>query len=143
MKVQVIHQILFDHKTQSLGLSQQKNKLLHSLEEQSIQRTKILSQLTSNKKEDDDVDLFMKSIAVTVKKLPPTMIQQAKIQILTVVHDLEMQVRTSSGSTDSPSATSSEMPLSSTSSQSVHAENISILCFKQPTIPSGPTYTIL
>lgn len=50
-----------------------------------------MSQLVSNQKKDveDDIDLFMKSIALTVKKLPPQMIPQAKLEILTLVTNLQ------------------------------------------------------
>ena len=39
----------------------------------------------------DDVDLFMQSIALQVKKMPPQMVARAKLNILTTVHDLQFE----------------------------------------------------
>lgn len=49
------------------------------------------SQMISNTKnyEDDDVDLFFKSLALTVKKLPTIAIVEAKINTLNIVTKLE------------------------------------------------------
>ena len=47
---------------------------------------------THNKNDEDHVDVFMKSIAMSVKKLPPHLISRAKIEILTTVSRLEEQV---------------------------------------------------
>ncbi|XP_071054637.1 uncharacterized protein [Onthophagus taurus] len=68
--------------------SNAKAKLLHELEERSKHRLHVLSQLT-HQKEEDEVDLFMRSIALMVKKLPPNLISQAKLQILTLVTNLQ------------------------------------------------------
>nr|XP_014288091.2 uncharacterized protein LOC106688235 [Halyomorpha halys] len=43
------------------------------------------------KQQDDDVDLFMQSIALQVKKLPPQLVARAKLNILTTVHDLQFE----------------------------------------------------
>ncbi|KAF6207345.1 hypothetical protein GE061_018586 [Apolygus lucorum] len=43
--------------------------------------------------EEDDVDLFLKSIGLTIKKLPLHMISDAKLQILKVVSKLEKRPR--------------------------------------------------
>lgn len=76
--------------SRSSTASSAKAKLMHNLEERSKQRMKIISQLTNQKKEeDDDVDLFMKSIALTIKKLPSQLIPEAKLQILTLVTNLQ------------------------------------------------------
>lgn len=61
---------------------------LHSLEQDTKYFTQYLEPLTQQK-EEDDVDLFMKSIALTLKKLPSSLIPQAKLQILKVVTNLQ------------------------------------------------------
>ncbi|KAL3281280.1 hypothetical protein HHI36_004493 [Cryptolaemus montrouzieri] len=66
-----------------------KAKMLHNLEECYKERMGLVSQLVNQKKEEDDANLFMKSIALTIKKLPPNSISQAKLQILTLVTNLQ------------------------------------------------------
>lgn len=56
--------------------SSTKTKLLHNLDERSMQRMEMILKLT-DKKEEDDNDLFMRSIALTVKELPRHLISQA------------------------------------------------------------------
>ncbi|CAH1979226.1 unnamed protein product [Acanthoscelides obtectus] len=68
--------------------SQRKNLFLENVEERSKQRMQMLSALTQ-KPEDDEIDLFFKSIAMTVKKLPPHQIAKAKLGILTLVTELQ------------------------------------------------------
>lgn len=38
---------------------------------------------------EDDVDLFLKSIAITLKTLPPQVVSQAKLKILSIVNELQ------------------------------------------------------
>ncbi|XP_050525044.1 uncharacterized protein LOC126896371 [Daktulosphaira vitifoliae] len=45
--------------------------------------------LNHQRHEDDDVDLFFKSLALTVKKLPKKAIKEAKIKLLIMVNELE------------------------------------------------------
>ncbi|KAL3276466.1 hypothetical protein HHI36_011847 [Cryptolaemus montrouzieri] len=59
-----------------------KAKMLHNLEERSNERMRLVPQLVNQKKEEHDVDLFMKSIALILKKLPPNSISQANVQRL-------------------------------------------------------------
>lgn len=47
------------------------------------------------RQQDDDVDLFMQSIALQVKKLPPQLVARAKLNILTTVHDLQFETSAS------------------------------------------------
>ncbi|CAH2012423.1 unnamed protein product [Acanthoscelides obtectus] len=68
--------------------SQRKNLFLENVEERSKQRMQMLSALTQ-KPEDDEIDLFFKSIAMTVKKLSPHQIAKAKLGILTLVTELQ------------------------------------------------------
>lgn len=75
------------------------DKLSVVLAKRAKDRNEILSQiqtqnelLTKNLQgEEDDVDLCFKSIAITVKKLPPQTISDAKIKILIFVSQLENQ----------------------------------------------------
>ncbi|CAH1403949.1 unnamed protein product [Nezara viridula] len=48
----------------------------------------LLQSLVENKRTEDDIDLFMRSIALSVKKLPPHLINKAKIGILKYVTEL-------------------------------------------------------
>jgi len=43
-----------------------------------------------NSEEYDDVDFFFKSLGIMIKKLPPQLIQ-AKVKMLSIVMDLELQ----------------------------------------------------
>ncbi|GBO01757.1 hypothetical protein AVEN_3661-1 [Araneus ventricosus] len=60
------------------------------------------------KRDDDDVDLFFKSIACCVKKLKPDLINEAKMQFLQMVIDLEnrnsLALNSPQGSSRSPSS---------------------------------------
>ncbi|KAL1516156.1 hypothetical protein ABEB36_000075 [Hypothenemus hampei] len=67
-----------------------RSKLLNTLEERSKQRMEMLSKLTDQK--EDDVDLFMRSMALMVKKLPLNLINEAKFKILTVVTNLQTSI---------------------------------------------------
>ncbi|XP_025419618.1 uncharacterized protein LOC112689951 isoform X3 [Sipha flava] len=69
-------------------------KVTELLEKRSKERTELMTQLITKKKntdEYDDVDHFFKSLALSVKKLPPHLISQAKLKMLTIVTDLELQ----------------------------------------------------
>ncbi|KAG5880792.1 hypothetical protein JTB14_010458 [Gonioctena quinquepunctata] len=68
--------------------TQRKNVFLENFEERSKQRLRMLSSLIQ-KPEDDEVDLFFKSIAMTVKQLPPHLIAKAKLETLTLVTELQ------------------------------------------------------
>ncbi|XP_022160536.1 uncharacterized protein LOC111026715 [Myzus persicae] len=76
--------------------STNKRKNLHVtelLEKRSEERTELMTQLMTKKNtvEYDDVDHFFKSLTLSVKKLPPHLISQAKLKMLTIVTDLELQ----------------------------------------------------
>jgi hypothetical protein len=47
------------------------------------------NQAILNKEVDDEIDLFFKSMAISVKKLPSRGKQEAKLQILTLISELE------------------------------------------------------
>lgn len=49
----------------------------------------LAKQLVVNK--EDEIDLFLKSLAISIKKLPQSLISQAKLKMLTIVTDLEHQ----------------------------------------------------
>lgn len=63
--------------------SKERNELFSKIE---AQNNLLMSQL---KNEDDDVDIFYKSIAMTVKKLPKQAINEAKMKTLALVNQLE------------------------------------------------------
>ncbi|KAL1488308.1 hypothetical protein ABEB36_015257 [Hypothenemus hampei] len=63
--------------------------ILRSLEERSQKRMEILKSMQIQNEPEDDVDLFMRSISVSIKKLPPELIAEAKLNILTLVTTLQ------------------------------------------------------
>lgn len=64
-------------------------------EERAQKRMELLEAIHNKKKsEPDDVDLFMQSISLTVKKFPPAQINEAKLGILKLVSDLELKLAT-------------------------------------------------
>lgn len=65
-----------------------KSTLLANLQERSKKRMEMYSKLIDRDKE-DEVDLFMRSMALMLKKLTPNLINQAKLQILTLVTNLQ------------------------------------------------------
>ncbi|KAF5271898.1 hypothetical protein FQR65_LT17532 [Abscondita terminalis] len=67
-----------------------KNKIMENLEQRSKQRLELLEHLTKQKEKEDDVDLFMRSIAMTVKQMPAHKIARAKMNILQVVTELQL-----------------------------------------------------
>lgn len=52
-------------------------------------QNQFLTTSLNNSREEDAVDIFFKSIALTVKKLPPLAIKKAKTRILSLVSDIE------------------------------------------------------
>jgi len=83
--------------TQPIPL-QQKNKIKEAhiitkqLEKKAKKRSEVLTKLESyNSEEHDDVDFFLKSLGITIKKLPPQLIIQAKVKMLSIIMDLELQ----------------------------------------------------
>ncbi|KAF5280023.1 hypothetical protein FQA39_LY05404 [Lamprigera yunnana] len=72
-----------------------KNTLLKSMEERPKMRLQLLSEMRQPK-EEDEVDLFMRSVALIIKKLPVHLIAQAKLQILTLATNLQGSASTTS-----------------------------------------------
>ncbi|XP_044734314.1 transcription factor Adf-1-like [Chrysoperla carnea] len=62
-------------------------KVMNFLEETRKERNELLRGLNQNR--DDEIDLFFKSIAMSVKKLRPELINEAKMKSLQMVFDLE------------------------------------------------------
>lgn len=58
------------------------------MEERSKQRMELLQGICKQK-EDDEVDLFFKSIALKVKTLPPHLITELQMKVLSVVSDFQ------------------------------------------------------
>ncbi|XP_060871562.1 uncharacterized protein LOC132945811 isoform X1 [Metopolophium dirhodum] len=78
--------------SKSRKTSKRKNlNITELLEKRSKERTQLMTQICSKKNtvDDDDVDHFFKSLAISVKKLPPHLIAQAKLKMLTVLTDLQ------------------------------------------------------
>lgn len=67
-----------------------RDKFASFLERRDKERNQIFKKLVGE--EEDDVDLFFKSIAKSVKRLRPDLITQAKLQTLSVVANLESQM---------------------------------------------------
>ncbi|XP_046389705.1 uncharacterized protein LOC124158590 [Ischnura elegans] len=68
-----------------------KDNFLMHLKERDHERKTIIESLLAE--EEDEVDLFFKSIAKTVKKLSPDFITQIKLQTLTLVSNFETEMR--------------------------------------------------
>lgn len=80
-----------------------RDKLVVSMEKRTEERNALIKNLLSKEDEDDDIDLFFKSIAKSVKKLGPALQQRAKLQTLNIVSELELQMwNSSSGIVPSP-----------------------------------------
>lgn len=80
-------------KSQKSSNKRKNLKVTELLEKRSKERTELMTQLIAKKNTDeyDDVDHFFKSLALSVKKLPPQLISQAKLKMLTIVTELELQ----------------------------------------------------
>lgn len=64
------------------------------LEENKKARDKIIEaymEKNTTAKQEDDVDMFYKSIALSVKRLPPHLVSKAKLQHLQIVTSLELE----------------------------------------------------
>ncbi|KAK9510151.1 hypothetical protein O3M35_004994 [Rhynocoris fuscipes] len=81
------HTLSFSRLSSSIP-AQKNDKLLELLNSQRIERETILKKMVEEMQE-DDVDLFFKSIAFSVKKLSPNLINEAKMRSLQMVIDLE------------------------------------------------------
>ncbi|XP_046402150.1 transcription factor Adf-1-like [Ischnura elegans] len=64
-------------------------KLAENFEERARERLEIIKDIRKHKKEDDEVDHFMKSMALKMKKLSPQLIAKAQIGILSLITDLQ------------------------------------------------------
>lgn len=102
-------------------------KIIELLEARRIERQEIVKSFTQNR--DDEVDLFFKSIAMSVKKLRPELINEAKMRSLQMVFDLENRSAPHFNlpSPASPSPSTSTF-MTSPSPSSVHVSNNSSVC---------------
>lgn len=66
------------------------DKIVELLEARHVERQEIISTINMQIR-DDDIDLFFKSIALSVKKLSPSLINEAKMRSLQMLFDLEHQ----------------------------------------------------
>nr|CAD7205495.1 unnamed protein product [Timema douglasi] len=75
-------------KSHSLNKAASYYKVVEGIKKNRItERMRILRSMA--REEDDDVDLFFKSVAITVKRFPPHLIGTAKLKVLTVINELQ------------------------------------------------------
>lgn len=115
---------LLSPKVKKIRIKESKNAFLSKFEERAERRLELLETMQNKKKEtEDDVDYFMKSISLNVKKLPPALRNEAKIGILTFVSKLQSKAISFNHQT-----VASNEPInyysSSTQSSSSNASNI-------------------
>lgn len=80
--------------TQAAHHKEKKNdKVADLLNQNKVSRNKLIETLNKIKSVEDDVDIFYKSITVSIKRLPPDLIAEAKMQNLQTLHNLELQHR--------------------------------------------------
>lgn len=65
--------------------AEERNKTIKKIEEQN----QLLLDAENKRNEDDEIDLFFKSVALSVKKLPRRAIKEAKFRALNMVNELE------------------------------------------------------
>lgn len=53
------------------------------------EQNKLLATSMKNLCEEDDIDIYFKSIAMTVKKMPPQAIKEAKLRTLTLINEID------------------------------------------------------
>lgn len=103
---------------QSKKRQKHSDQIIQLMEDRRNERNEIVKGLSQN--HSDDVDLFFKSIAMSVKKLSPGLINEAKMESLKMVFDLE---RRNTISFSTPSPTFGSFPTSSSSSTNDNFRN--------------------
>jgi len=68
--------------------AEERNKTIKKIEEQN----QLLLDAENKRNEDDEIDLFFKSVALSVKKLPRIAIKEAKFRALNLVNELEDKI---------------------------------------------------
>jgi|UniRef100_A0A2S2QR61 hypothetical protein len=68
----------------SVILSKRSKDSILSIQEQN----KLLATSMKNLCKEDDIDIFFKSVAMTVKKMPPQAIKEAKLKTLTLITEI-------------------------------------------------------
>ncbi|GBL73060.1 hypothetical protein AVEN_128220-1 [Araneus ventricosus] len=110
-------------------------KILELLDSPRMERKKTHKRMAGDKYVDDDIDLFFKQIANSVKNLSPEFIYEAKMRSLEMVIDLTNrklllfnfpQEHSALASTYSPSVTSSSSTVDNTSSSTVDNQRIEV-----------------
>lgn len=128
-----------------ISTNKRKNlKVTELLEKRSKERTELMTQLIAKKNSDeyDDVDHFFKSLALSVKKLPPHLISQAKLKMLTIVTDLELQAADNHTRNVHIIPSSSRVSLQSniSTSSSPYSNNFTPYSYSPPSLDS-PSYS--
>ncbi|KAF0731668.1 Uncharacterized protein FWK35_00032855 [Aphis craccivora] len=119
-------------------------KVTDLLEKRSRERTELMTQLIAKKNTDeyDDVDHFFKSLALSVKKLPPQLISQAKLKMLTIVTDLELQAADNRTHNVHiiPSSGRVSLQTNNSTSSSPYSNNLTQYSYSPPSLDS-PSYS--
>lgn len=114
------------------------------MEKRSRERTELMTQLIAKKNTDeyDDVDHFFKSLALSVKKLPPQLISQAKLKMLTIVTDLELQAADNRTHNVHiiPSSGRVSLQTNNSTSSSPYSNNLTQYSYSPPSLDS-PSYS--
>lgn len=89
----------------STGKKRQKKteNLIEILNKRSEDRNRLMQELTKPEKYEDSIDIFFKSMALTVKEFSPELKIIAKMDVLKVINELELQNLKSSDQTSSTS----------------------------------------
>ncbi|XP_028130922.1 uncharacterized protein LOC114326702 [Diabrotica virgifera virgifera] len=98
-------------------------KLISAIEKRSKERNSMIQQLLQLNTETDEMDLFFRSIAMTVKKFPGHLQRRAKMQTLTLISNIESEMW-SSGPGNSASAFAQEMHSPSSCSNTIYTDTV-------------------
>lgn len=102
-----------------------REKICSELEKRSKEREEIIKNLLQPEDEPDEIDLFFKSIAKTVKSFPLHLKQRAKLETLTLISKIEMDMwstRPSSSTCTPTNFSCTPSPAPSGSSVGAHSQ---------------------
>lgn len=92
-------------KIETTGTKRQKKNeaFIEILKQRSEERSRLLQELTNPEEAEDPIDVFFKSIALTVKQFSPQLKIKAKMEVLKIINELELLNLKPSNQTSSPS----------------------------------------
>jgi len=92
-------------KIETTGTKRQKKTeaFIEILKQRSEERSRLLQELTNPEEAEDPIDVFFKSIALTVKQFSPQLKIKAKMEVLKIINELELLNLKPSNQTSSPS----------------------------------------